>query len=319
MRRVKTKANNTAATSKARAAVTALRNLPAPAKINLFLHVTGRRADGYHLLETVFQFIDLSDTLDLEVRQDGLIVRVNSHFGVPEQSDLCVRAAMLLQKFTGTHLGVSISLNKKIPMGGGLGGGSSDAATVLLGLNRLWACGLNRRQLAKIGLQLGADVPVFILGHNAYATGVGERLRPLTLPIRSIIVVKPAAHAPTPAIFGAPELTRNTKPIKMEGFAKLTQTSQQALPGRNDLEAVASSMFPKIAMALKGLKDIAQKFGFNPNCVRMSGSGACVFFALDEACGKATITAVIKQAILDRKLGKVFVVKSLASHPLLKL
>ena len=295
--------------------VTSLRNLPAPAKINLFLHVTGRRADGYHLLETVFQFIDLTDTLDLDLRDDGQIVRISPHAGVPEESDLCVRAALLLQQITGSHFGVSIALNKKIPMGGGLGGGSSDAATVLLGLNRLWACGLNRRQLAKIGLQLGADVPVFILGLNAYATGIGERLQPLTLPIRSIIVVKPAAHAPTPAIFGAPELTRNTKPIKMEGLTKLTHKLVRDLPGRNDLEAVASGMFSEIAAALNGLKDIARQLGFNPNCVRMSGSGSCVFFVLDHASS----SAVIKQKILEKKLGKVFLVQSLASHPLLNL
>ena len=328
--------------------VVSLRNLPAPAKINLFLHVTGRRADGYHLIETVFQFINLSDTVDLELRYDGLVVRVSDHIKVPEETDLCVRAALLLQKITGTSFGVSISLNKKIPMGGGLGGGSSDAATVLLGLNRLWACGLNRRQLAKIGLQLGADVPVFILGQNAYATGVGEQLLALTLPIHSIIVVKPAAHAPTPAIFRAPELTRNTKPIKIEGFTRASapsskaskHNSMRALPGRNDLEAVASNMFPEIATALNGLKDIARQLGLNPDRVRMSGSGACIFLVLNEISGEvarrdasnisspsdasniadwASKTAVITQKIREQKLGKVFLVKSLASHPLHKL
>ena len=159
-----------------------LRNLPAPAKLNLFLHVTGRRADGYHLLETVFQFIDLADRVDLILRQDGRIGRLGAPAGVPEDVDLTLRAARALQAATGCRLGVEIGLRKSIPIGAGLGGGSSDAATVLLGLNRLWGLGLDRSRLIEIARPLGADVPVFVYGRNAYATGIGDRFRPVRLP-----------------------------------------------------------------------------------------------------------------------------------------
>ena len=303
-------------------AASALRNLPAPAKVNLFLHVTGKRADGYHTLETVFQLIDLCDYLDIELRQDGNIVRTSQHDGVPEQTDLCVRAALLLQQHAGRNLGANIHLTKNIPMGGGLGGGSSDAATVLIALNYLWSCGLSRPELARLGLKLGADVPVFVMGRNAYATGIGERLHPLTLPMRSFVVVKPAAHVPTPAIFGAPELTRNTKPIKMEGFTR----SGQHLPGRNDLEPVAAGRFKSVAAALDALKAIASKQGLDPSSVRMSGSGACVFVALDSQANGAeqgsetqNIANQIKQEVSKKRLGKVFVATSLPRHPLLML
>ena len=297
---------------------TALRHLPAPAKINLFLHVTGRRLDGYHLIETVFQFIDLCDYLDIELRTDGKIMRTSSHAGVSEQSDLCIKAARLLQRHIGTPLGASIHLTKNIPMGAGLGGGSSDAATVLIALNKLWSGGLSRPALARIGLRLGADVPVFVMGRNAYATGIGEKLRPLTLPARTLVVVKPAAHVPTLAIFGASELTRNTKPIKIEGFAK----SARLLPGRNDLEPIAAGRFLPVKKALVAMRAIATRHGLKPSCVRMSGSGACVFMLLDQPVTESDgqiISHQIKQEISEQRLGKVFVATSLLKHPLLML
>jgi 4-diphosphocytidyl-2-C-methyl-D-erythritol kinase len=187
--------------------------LPAPAKLNLFLHVTGRRDDGYHLLETVFELIDLADSIDLRLRMDAQILRTDPLPGVDPESDLTVRAARLLAAESGCRFGVEIGLTKRIPMGGGLGGGSSDAATVLLGLNRLWGLGWPRTRLAALGVRLGADVPVFVEGRTAYATGIGEALQAIDLPTRHYVVVAPPVNVPTGEIFTAPELTRNTKPL----------------------------------------------------------------------------------------------------------
>src|SRR5690606_7390663 len=181
-------------------AIPALQDLPAPAKLNLFLHVTGRRDDGYHLLQTVFRFIDLQDTIHLTRRDDGQILRMTPIPGVPPEQDLMVRAARWLQAHSGSRWGVEIRIDKHIPMGGGLGGGSSNAATVLLGLNRLWALDLPREALAEGGRQLGADVPVFIMGHNAFAEGVGEQLQPIVLPERWYVVIQPDASVPTAEI-----------------------------------------------------------------------------------------------------------------------
>jgi 4-diphosphocytidyl-2-C-methyl-D-erythritol kinase len=266
----------------------ALYNLPAPAKINLFLHVTGRRADGYHLLETVFQFIDFYDYIDLVARFDQQIVRLNPHPDVPAHQDLVVRAATLLKSHlqsnppahltaqTVASLGVDIALEKNIPMGAGLGGGSSDAATTLVGLNRLWDCRLSRPQLARLGVQLGADVAVFVRGFNALATGIGERLRPIKLPICPIVLVKPATSVPTPAIFKSPELTRNTAPLKIVGFPAFGR-----LLGKNDLEPVAAKLFEPVGRAINKMQAIADMANGEQNSVvasvRMSGSGACVF------------------------------------------
>src|SRR5581483_11848386 len=191
---------------------------PAPAKLNLFLHVTGRRADGYHELQTLFQLIDLSDTVSLRVREDGLVERPSGPVGVDPDSDLTVRAARALQAATGCRLGVSIGISKRIPMGGGLGGGSSDAATVLLALNYLWRCGLSIDELARLGLPLGADVPVFVRGSSAWAEGVGERLVPVELPDRWYVVVHPGVAVPTRDVFQSPELTRNSPVITIRAF-----------------------------------------------------------------------------------------------------
>jgi len=200
---------------------------PAPAKLNLFLHVVGRRADGYHLLQSVFRFIDRADTVHLELRDDGRVVREGDLPGVSEDHDLTVRAARLLQAHAPDGSGVAIRLDKILPMGGGLGGGSSDAATVLLALNRLWQVNLPREALQQLALQLGADVPVFVFGQTAFAEGVGEILHPVSAPAAWYVVLMPPVQVPTAAIFAAPELTRNTPPLKIAPFS--------AGMGRNDL------------------------------------------------------------------------------------
>jgi len=234
---------------------------PAPAKLNLFLHVVGRRADGYHLLQTLFRFVGHGDSLRFSPRADSEITLARPLSGVPPESDLTVRAARLLQAETGCRKGVEIAIEKRLPMGGGLGGGSSDAATVLLALNYLWQTGVSRRRLQEIGLTLGADVPVFIFGRNAFAEGVGEALQPMELPAAWYLVLEPPVSVPTVAIFKAPELKRDTSCISASdwrpGF------------GRNDMEPVAVSQFPEVASHLAWLS----RFGD----ARMSGSGACVF------------------------------------------
>ena len=235
---------------------------PAPAKLNLFLHVVGRREDGYHLLQTVFRFIDRCDTLRFGPRNDGNIVLATPTPGVPADSDLTVRAARLLQQATGCRQGATIHLDKQLPMGGGLGGGSSDAATVLLALNHLWATALSRRQLETLGLALGADVPVFIHGRNTFAEGIGEAFTDVELPPASYLVVHPEAQVPTAAIFGAPELKRDTPAMRPADW--------RHGDGHNDLEAVACAKFPAVAAALAGLKAHAPQ-------AMMTGSGACVF------------------------------------------
>lgn len=245
------------------------RPLPAPAKINLFLHVVGRRADGYHLLQTAFRFVDRHDEIRLFPRDDQLVVREGELPGVPSGQDLCVKAARLLQREGGTSRGVTIELTKRLPMGGGLGGGSSDAATVLLALNRLWALDLSRARLQALGLLLGADVPVFVFGRAAFAEGVGERLQPLGLDPAWYVVIEPGCSVPTAGIFASPDLTRNTNPIKMADFSSGWQ-SFAAL--RNDLQPIARTKYAPVAQAIDWL-------GGRPGVrfARMSGSGACVF------------------------------------------
>jgi 4-diphosphocytidyl-2-C-methyl-D-erythritol kinase len=292
--------------------LTELHNLPAPAKINLFLHVTGRRPDGYHELQTVFQFIDLMDYIDLTLRSDGQIIHLNPISGVKPELDLVVRAAHCLRNYSNCKLGVNIRLGKNIPMGAGLGGGSSDAATVLLGLNQLWNLGLTTSQLAALALQLGADVPVFVRGFNALATGIGERLKPIKLPIRPLVLVKPATSVPTPVIFRAPELTRNTEALKIAGFPANVLMPSGALPGRNDLEPVAAKYFKEVGDAIATLKSIAPQFGCSSNAVRMSGSGASVFVW----CNNVEQAQAIAQAARLAKAGKVQVVHTLKAHPL---
>ena len=250
-----------------------LSNCPAPAKLNLFLHVTGRRADGYHLLQTVFQLLDRSDTLDFTVRDDGRIHRANDVPGVPEETDLVVRAARLLQTAAGKpQLGADITVHKQLPMGGGLGGGSSDAATTLMVLNHLWQTGLTRTELMALGLQLGADVPFFLFGHNAFAQGVGEDLIALETANRWFVVIEPGVSVPTAIIFSSEELTRDTKVVKITDFPEAHNLFDSDF-GKNDLEVVAAKQFPPVAEAIKWLKAFGN--------ARMTGSGACVFCSFE--------------------------------------
>jgi 4-diphosphocytidyl-2-C-methyl-D-erythritol kinase len=246
---------------------------PAPAKLNLFLHVVGRRPDGYHLLQTAFQFIDLRDELRFWRRPAGVCERVGEVPGVPAEQDLALRAARLLAARTGVRTGVGVELRKRIPMQGGLGGGSSDAATVLVALNELWAAGCSTDELADLGLALGADVPVFVRGRAAWAEGVGERLQPLDLPEPVYVVVQPDAAVATAEVFRDPELTRDTPDMKIRDFL--------AAGGRNDCEAIVRRRFPAVAEALDWLGRIAP--------ARLSGTGACVYAAMpdEEAAGAA--------------------------------
>jgi 4-diphosphocytidyl-2-C-methyl-D-erythritol kinase len=238
---------------------------PAPAKLNLFLHVVGRRPDGYHLLQTLFRFIDLQDTLHFTLRDDGAVRRTSAIEGVAEEQDLCVRAARLLQSETGCGLGVDIAVEKRIPMGGGLGGGSSDAATTLIALNRLWSLGLSRSRLMQIGLSLGADVPVFVFGENAFAEGVGEELQAYPLPEAWYVVLTPPVHVPTAQIFARPELTRNTVSITMRALLE----GQSGLQLRNDLEPVVCGLYPEVGRYIAWLSSFGKAM--------MTGSGSCVF------------------------------------------
>lgn len=235
--------------------------LPAPAKLNLFLHITGRRADGYHLLQTLFVFLDFGDEITLGVRDDGVIHRPVGAEGVPEAADLTVRAARLLQQVSGSSLGASIQVLKRIPMGGGLGGGSSDAATVLQGLNYLWRCGLSTDDLAALGLRLGADVPVFVRGHAAWAEGVGEQLTPVSLPESWYVVIHPGVHVPTAELFSDPGLTRDCPPIKLATF--------HAGLGINVFQPVVEKRYSEVAAALRWLSRYSSAM--------LTGSGSCLF------------------------------------------
>jgi 4-diphosphocytidyl-2-C-methyl-D-erythritol kinase len=235
---------------------------PAPAKLNLFLHVTGRREDGYHELQTVFQFLDRCDFLHFRVRADGEIHRTSDLPGVPAADDIVVKAARHLREISGAGFGADIAVQKNIPMGGGLGGGSSDAATTLVALNHLWRLGLSNERLAEIGLRLGADVPIFVYGHAAWAEGVGEQFTAITLEEPWYLVVHPGCHISTAEIFAAQELTRDTPRITMRRFMEGQ--------GRNDCEPVVRTRYPAVAEAL----DYLEGLGISP---RMTGTGACVF------------------------------------------
>ncbi|OGS92219.1 MAG: 4-(cytidine 5'-diphospho)-2-C-methyl-D-erythritol kinase [Gallionellales bacterium GWA2_60_18] len=269
---------------------------PAPAKLNLFLHVVGRRPDGYHLLQTLFRFIDLHDTLHFTLREDGAVRREDALDGVPPEQDLCVRAARLLQAETGCALGVDIALEKRIPMGGGLGGGSSDAATTLIALNRLWSLGLPRERLMQLGLRLGADVPVFVFGENAFAEGVGEHLQACPVPDAWYVVLFPQVHVSTAQVFARPELTRNTLSITMR--ALLSGQVQR----HNDLQSVVSGLYPEVA------RHIAWLSGFGE--AMMTGSGACVFAGF---ASRGEAEAVLRQLPHDMR-GTV--AQGLTRHPL---
>ncbi|UYG02334.1 4-(cytidine 5'-diphospho)-2-C-methyl-D-erythritol kinase [Halomonas sp. LR3S48] len=242
--------------------------LPAPAKLNRMLHITGRRADGYHELQTLFQFLDHGDTLRLRRREDEEIRLTPPIVGLADSDNLVVRAARLLQTETGCQLGADIQLTKRLPMGGGLGGGSSDAATTLLGLDRLWQLGLTLDRLAELGLRLGADVPVFVRGRAAWAEGVGEKLTPVALDTPWFLVVHPGVEVATGAVFGAAQLTRNTPPITM------ARALQGGAPSwHNDCEPTVRSLYPQVAEALDWLGNRAPAM--------LTGTGACLFARLD--------------------------------------
>lgn len=267
---------------------------PAPAKLNLFLHVVGRRADGYHLLQTVFRFLDYGDTLYVAGRTDGAVRLRTPLPGVPVERDLTWRAARALQSHTGCRLGADIWLDKRLPLGGGLGGGSSDAASVLIALNRIWGLGLSRQALQDLGLQLGADVPVFIFGRSAFAEGVGERLQPVNLTPASYVVLTPPVTVATAEVFASPALTRDTPAVKI-----------MPLPpgcGHNDLEPVVVANHPVVGEYLDWLR----RYGD----ARMTGSGACVFAAYPDR-------AAAEEVFGKRPAGWTgFVADGLDRHPL---
>jgi 4-diphosphocytidyl-2-C-methyl-D-erythritol kinase len=239
--------------------------LRAPAKLNLMLHITGRRDDGYHLLETVFQFIDLADRIEFSINDTGKILRLPGNSPVAAADDILLAAANLLHTRFQVDKGVSIDIDKRIPVGGGLGGGSSDAATCLLALNQLWRLGLSLDQLAGIGLELGADVPVFVHGRAAWATGIGEVLQPVELAESIYLVIDPKVAVSTAQIFAAQELTRNCDPLTIRAFLRGS--------GCNVCEPVVRNLYPQVAEAIDWLSQYA--------AARMSGSGACVFAAID--------------------------------------
>ncbi|HZV53857.1 MAG TPA: 4-(cytidine 5'-diphospho)-2-C-methyl-D-erythritol kinase [Rhodocyclaceae bacterium] len=268
---------------------------PAPAKINLFLHVVGRRADGYHLLQTVFRFLDYGDELRFSPRDDGEIVLGTPLPGVPPESNLTVRAARLLRDAAGKRAGATLTITKRLPLGGGLGGGSSDAATTLMALNRLWGCGLSSAELQRLGLTLGADVPVFIHGRNCFAEGVGERFTDVELPPAWYLVTVPRVAVPTAEIFKAPDLRRDT-PAIVPGDWKPGM-------GGNDLEPVACRLYPEVARHLDWLR--------RRGPARMSGSGACCLAEFTTEAEARTMHAELPADMAG------FVARGLDSHPIL--
>jgi 4-diphosphocytidyl-2-C-methyl-D-erythritol kinase len=247
---------------------------PAPGKLNLFLHIVGRRSDGYHLLQTAFQFIDLCDELSFWQRADGVIERVGEVAGVPAGADLALRAARVLAAQHRVRAGVGIELRKRLPVQGGVGGGSSDAATVLVALNRLWRLDLSVEALAAFGLGLGADVPVFVRGHAAWAEGIGEQLTPADFPAPTYVLVQPDVTVPTAELFQATELTRDSPVTTMTGFL--------TTGGRNDFEPVVRRRYPAVAEALDWLGRVAP--------ARLTGTGSCVYAAMpDERTARETL------------------------------
>ncbi len=271
--------------------------LCAPAKLNLFLHIVGRRADGYHLLQTVFQLLDVGDALRFSLREDGDIHLHSNIAGVPPEQNLIVRAARLLQQHTGCVLGADITLDKHLPMGGGLGGGSSDAATTLLGLNHLWQLNLTIDALAALGLQLGADVPVFVRGHSSWAEGVGDAITTIELPEQWFVVLTPDCHISTAEIFNASELTRNTAAITIAAFLR----GGSPVATRNDCQFVVEKAYPAVKNTLSWLATFAPS--------RMTGTGASVFAAFP--------TQAAAEAVLAQKPNDVsgFVAKGVNVSP----
>lgn len=268
---------------------------PAPAKLNLDLRIVGRRPDGYHLLESIFCLIDLCDRLDIRSRSDGRIVLHTPAAGLEPQQDLCYRAAALLQKRSGSSQGADIFLQKHIPTGAGMGGGSSDAATVLAVLNHLWGCGFSVPQLMAAGLELGADVPFFLFGQNAFVQGIGEQMRPLAVPRRHYLIVKPPVHIATSAVFRHPALTRNSPSACDIGFEALQ-------PFRNDMQAVVLAEYPVVAEVFRILAEYGSPM--------MTGSGSCLFLTFDD--GGAAL-AVKKRLPAE---WEVYCAAGLDRHPL---
>ena len=269
-------------------------SFPAPAKLNLMLHIVGRRPDGHHLLQTVFRFIDYGDTLSFRVREDGVVARVNEIGGIAAEEDLCVRAARLLKKAAGTVAGTDIMLEKRLPLGGGLGGGSSDAATALLALNRLWGLDLPRTRLLELALQLGADVPVFVFGSNAFAEGVGEKLQPIKLPPAWYVVLSPPVTVSTARIFAHQDLKRDSKMITIQSFS--------TEPAANDLEPLVCREYPEVERHLDWLRQFGRPM--------MTGSGACVFASFDSETAARAVLAKLPRTM------KGFVARGLERHPL---
>jgi 4-diphosphocytidyl-2-C-methyl-D-erythritol kinase len=290
---------------------TSLHDCPAPAKLNLFLHVVGRRPDGYHLLQSVFQLIDRSDTLHFDLRDDERIVRTTDVPGVPEEQDLIVRALRALQaEYQRRHgrlpPGIAVAVEKRLPMGGGLGGGSSDAATALMAANHLWQAGLTDEELIALGLPLGADIPFFLFGETAFAEGVGEALQAVPGPDCWYVVIEPGVAVPTVAIFTAPDLTRDTKAITISDFSRRHVESNDLIGfGKNDLQDVAARQFPPVAEAIEWLGSYG--------AARMTGSGSCVFCAFST---EQEAERVLKQVPGRWRAWKA---QALQSHPMKSL
>ena len=270
---------------------------PAPAKLNLFLHVIGRRPDGYHLLQSVVTLVDYADRLRFRVRGDGVVRRVSELAGVPADEDLVVRAARALQAAAGTSLGVDIEVEKRIPMGAGLGGGSSDAATVLLTLARLWSIPLDAEALGRVGATIGADVPFFVYGRPAWVEGIGERLTAIEIPSRWYVILAPPVQVPTRLVFEAPELTRNTEALKMEDFS----AQPRGIHFHNDLEAVVILRYPVVREHLEWLG--------RHGTARMTGSGGCVFAEFESREGARRVIDALPAEM------KGFIARGLEKHP----
>jgi len=277
-----------------------IKNWPAPAKLNLFLHITGQRQDGYHLLQTVFQLLDFGDQLQFAVRDDSEIRRVTDIDGIPVEQDLVVRAAKLLQQETGCGKGADITIDKRLPMGGGLGGGSSDAATTLVALNQLWQTGLAMDELCELGLQLGADVPVFVRGFSAWAEGVGEHLEPVELPKRWFVVLCPSINVSTAHVFGNSQLRRDCPPITIRDFL------QQPDSCTNVCEPLVSRQYPEVAKALELLNQ------YGP--ARMTGTGASCFTAFDSEQAARQVWSEIQEQW--QETGQGFVARGINRSPL---
>lgn len=271
---------------------------PAPAKLNLSLRIIGRRPDGYHLLQSIFCLTDLCDTLHITPRQDGRIHLINPTENLPPEQDLCHRAAALLQQHTGTAQGADIRLEKHIPTGAGLGGGSSDAATVLAALNQLWDCRLDRTTLMQLGLQLGADVPFFLFGQNAFVQGIGEQIQAIDIPAQHFLIVKPNVHISTAHVFNHPQLTRNSPAAQQIDYNTLH-------PLQNDIQSLVLKEYPKVAAVYRLLLGFGQP--------RLTGTGACLFLSLPDAATARAIADRLPEGLESH------IAQSLSHHPLQSL